>query len=96
MPYLPVFSVHNIENMEELNEQDFEAYQEDVEYLVGVLKDSFESDEARFYEDEMNETLYIELEGLQDYSQDEIEEIAGPILEELDLDFEEIILLPLK
>ena len=82
--------------MEELNEQDFEAYQKDVEYLVGVLKDCFESDEARYYQDDLNETLYIELEGLQDYAQNEIEEIAGPVLEELDLDFEEIILLPLK
>ncbi len=82
--------------MEELNEQDFEAYQQDVEYLVGVLKDSFESDEARYYEDDLNEVLYIELEGLHDYEQAEIEEIAGPVLEELDLDFEEIILLPLK
>ena len=82
--------------MSELNESDFEAYTEDVKYLVGILKDSFESDDARFYEDEMNETLYIELEGLDEYSEEEMLEIAGPILDELDLDFDEIILLPLK
>ncbi len=82
--------------MSELNESDFSAYQEDIKYLVEVLKESFESTDARFYEDEMNDILYIELEGLDEYPDDEILEIAEPVLEELDLDFEEIILLPLN
>jgi hypothetical protein len=45
---------------------------------------------------DQNNLLYIEIEGLQDYTDEEIEEIAGPILEELDLDFEEILLVPLS
>jgi hypothetical protein len=63
--------------------------------LVNTLKESFESDEARFFIDEQNEILYVKLEGLNDYSEEEIEEIAAPILSELDLDFEEIVILPL-
>ena len=82
--------------MSELNESDFNAFQEDIAYLVNALKESFESTEARYHEDEINDTLYIELEGLGDYSEDEIQEIAEPLLEELDLDFDEIVLLPLS
>jgi hypothetical protein len=78
------------------SEEEFEAWQEDVEYLVNVLKESFESTDARYNIDDMNEILYVELEGLQDYSDEEIVEIAEPILETLQLDFEDIVLLPLK
>lgn len=78
------------------NETQYEEWQKDVEYLVGILKESFESDEARYNLDELNEILYVELEGLEDYSDDEIIEIAEPILNEIELDFEDIVLLPLK
>lgn len=76
-------------------EIDYESYEEDLQFLIGTLKESFESTDAEFFVDDHNEILYIKLEGLQDYEEFEIEEIAGPILEELDMDFEEIILLPL-
>ena len=82
--------------MEENNESELEAWQEDVEYLVKVLKESFESTDARYSVDDLNEVLYVELEGLSDYSDEEILEIAEPILETLELDFEDIILLDLK
>ncbi len=82
--------------MAEPNETELEAWQEDVEYLVKILKQSFESLDASYYIDEMNDLLYVELEGLAEYPDEEIIEIAGPILEELDMDFEDIILLPLK
>jgi hypothetical protein len=82
--------------MDELNESEYEAWLEDVEYLVNILKESFESDDARYVLDEENDILYVELEGLQDYTEDEIIEIAEPILDTLELDFEDIILLPLK
>ena len=82
--------------MSELNESDYNAFQEDIAYLVNALKESFEATEVRYHEDEINDTLYIELEGLADYSETEIGEIAGPLLEELDLDFDEIILLPIS
>lgn len=70
-------------------------FEEDIKFLVQALQDSFEADVAQAKVDDHNNLLYIEIEGLQDYSDDEIEEIAGPILEELDLDFEEILLVPL-
>lgn len=82
--------------MEELNEKELEAWREDVEYLVQILKESFESTDAAYSIDEMNDTLYVELEGLDEYPDEEILEIAEPILEEIDLDFEDIILLPLS
>lgn len=81
--------------MPEQNEQEFDPFREDVDYLVKTLRESFESTHSRYFIDEQNETLYIKLEGLNDYSEQEIEEIAAPVLEIIDLDFEEIILLPL-
>ena len=75
-------------------EIEYESFEEDLKVLIQTLKDSFESSEAEFHIDDHNDTLYIKLEGLEEYSQDEIVEIAGPILEELDMDFEEIIFLP--
>jgi len=82
--------------MPDETEQEYQAWHEDIEYLVKILKESFESTDSSYYVDEMNEILYVELEGLDEYSEDEIVEIAGPVLEELDLDFEDIILLPLS
>jgi hypothetical protein len=81
--------------MAEPTEEELQEWLKDIEYLVEALKESFESTDARYSIDEMNDTLYIELEGLQDYSEEEIGEIAGPLLETIDLDFEDIILLPL-
>jgi hypothetical protein len=81
--------------MADSNESDFEAWQKDVEYLVQVLKESFESTDARYSVDDLNDVLYVELEGLDEYSDEEIVEIAEPILDTLELDFEDIILLPL-
>lgn len=75
-------------------EIEYESFEEDLKILIQTLKDSFESSKAEYHIDDHNDTLYIKLEGLDDYSQDEIVEIAGPILEELDMDFEEIIFLP--
>jgi hypothetical protein len=82
--------------MDGLEESEFEAWQEDVVFLVNTLREIFESTETRFYIDEMNDTLYVELEGLSDYEDEEIIELAEPVLSELDLDFEDIVLLPLK
>lgn len=81
--------------MSEPTEDELQAFIEDVEFLVKTLKESFEADEVQFFIDEQNEILYVKLEGLNDYTEEEIEEIASPVLDELDLDFEEIILLPL-
>jgi L-rhamnose mutarotase len=82
--------------MPDETEQEYQAWHEDIEYLVKILKECFESTDSSYYVDEINNILYVELEGLGDYSEDEIVEIAGPVLEELDLDFEDIMLLPLS
>jgi hypothetical protein len=83
--------------MSEQNEEEaLSAWQEDVEFLVNILKESFESTDVNYSVDEHNNVLYVELEGLQDYSDEEIIEIAEPIFETADLDFEDIILLPLS
>ncbi|MFU8812559.1 MAG: hypothetical protein ACNA78_06295 [Balneolaceae bacterium] len=82
--------------MAENSEQDAEAWQQDVEFLVHTLKESFDSAEARYSHDELNDTLFIELEGLEDYSEEEIIEIAEPILEVTELNVEDIILIPLS
>ncbi|MDZ7756225.1 hypothetical protein [Rhodohalobacter sp.] len=81
--------------MSEPTEDEIKAFIEDVEFLVNTLKEIFESSETQFFIDERNEILYVKLEGLNDYTEAEIEEIASPVLDELDLDFEEIIILPL-
>jgi hypothetical protein len=81
--------------MDERNESDFDEWEKDVEFLVYTLKESFESEQANYEYDEINDVLYIELEGLQEYSEDEIVEIAEPILDVSELNFEDIILLPI-
>ena len=81
--------------MSSSEEFDYQSYEEDLNILIRTLKDSFESTEAEYHVDEHNDTLYVKLEGLEDYSEAEIVEIAGPVLEELDMDFEEIIFLPM-
>lgn len=81
---------------EEAHESEFEAWHEDVTFLVNTLTDLFESSDSRFYVDEINNILYVELEGLNDYEDDEIIEVAEPVLSELDLDFEDVVLLPFK
>jgi len=82
--------------MPEENESDFQEWIKDVEYLVKILRESFESADARYNIDEMNDTLYVELEGLDEYTDEEIVEIAEPIFDIIDLNFEDIILLPMN
>lgn len=81
--------------MNNTEELDHQSYEEDLQFLIKTLKDSFESTDVQHFVDEHNDTLYVKLEGLEDYPDHEIEEIAEPIFELLDLDFEEIVLLPL-
>lgn len=81
--------------MTDPTEEEYQEWIKDVQYLVSTLKESFESAEASYTVDELNDTLYIELEGLGEYSDAEIEEIAGPVLEIIELEFEDIVLLPL-
>ena len=77
-------------------DSDLEAFEEDLRILIDALQESFEANQARYHIDEVHEALYIEIEGLDEYSEEEIQEIASPLLEELDLDFEEIYLVPFR
>lgn len=79
----------------DISDSDLDAFEEDIRFLIDALQESFEATEARYHIDEVHDALYIEIEGLEEYSEDEIQEIASPLLEELDLDFEEIYLVPL-
>ena len=81
--------------MDKNNQSELEEWEKDVQYLVDVLKESFESTDARYSVDDVNDILYVELEGLGDYSEEEIIEIAEPVLDIIELDFEDVILLPL-
>jgi len=81
--------------MSNIEETEHQSFEEDLQFLIKTLKESFESTDAQYFVDDHNDTLYVKLEGLDEYPEDEIEEIASPIFEILDLDFDEIILLPL-
>lgn len=73
---------------------DLQRFDEDIQQLVTTLAEVFKSEKSRWFLHEESDTLYIELDGLESISEDEIEALATPILDETELDFEEIILLP--
>lgn len=81
--------------MNNIEESEHESFEEDLKFLIKTLKESFESTDVQYFVDDHNDVLYVKLEGLDEYPEEEIEEIANPIFEFLDLDFEEIVLLPL-
>ncbi len=81
--------------MTEPAETDFEAEENDLELLIDTLRRCFGAEKARYYVDEQN-ALFVEIEGLDELSDQKITEVAAPVLEELDMDFDEILLLPLR
>ena len=82
--------------MSELTDEDYEAYEQDIEILVDTLRQCFLADKARYYVAGHRNTLFIEIEGLEELTEEEITDVAEPILDELDLDFDEISLVPLS
>lgn len=82
--------------MAELEDADYEAYEQDIELLVDTLRKCFNAEKARYNVVGHQNALFVEIEGLDELSPDEISEVAEPILDELDMDFDEINLLPLK
>lgn len=82
--------------MSQFTESDYEAYEEDLKLLVDTLRKCFNAEKARYYVAGHINTLFVEIEGLDQLSQEEISEVAEPVLEELDMDFDEITLLPLR
>lgn len=72
-----------------------EYFEGEIEELVAQLLEVFGDGDSRWHYEESSETLYIELESLKNKSGNVIEENAGPIFDACELEFEEIILLPL-
>jgi hypothetical protein len=77
---------------EDLSPENFES---DINQLIEALKKALGDGASRWHYDEHSEILYIELESLSGKSESEIENKAGSILDECEIEFEEIILLPL-
>jgi hypothetical protein len=75
-------------------EDDINLFDSEINELVNQLKSAFNSTQYRWFLHEQTDTLYVELSGLELLDDDYIEKIASPILDELELEFEEIILLP--
>ena len=82
--------------MTDQNETALHDFQEEIQALADALSEAFEAEETRFYYNDENEALYVEISGLDKLNETEIERIAEPILNDTDLDLEEIILLPLQ
>lgn len=81
--------------MADVEDPNYESYEHDVELLVDTLRKCFDSEKARYNVVGHQNTLFIEIEGLDQLDPDEISTVAEPILKELDMDFDEISLLPL-
>jgi len=82
--------------MADFEQADYEAYEQDIKLLVDTLRKCFNAQKARYSVIGHQNILYIEIEGLDELSPEEISEVAEPVLDELDMDFDEISLLPLK
>lgn len=82
--------------MAEISDEDYEAYKQDIEILVDTLRQCFLADKARYYIAGHRNILFIEIEGLDELTEAEVSEVAEPVLDELDLDFDEISLVPLR
>jgi len=74
---------------------DLDRFDEDVKKLVENLAGAFKADEYRHFIQETTDTLYVSIKGLEAFTEEEIQALAIPILDEIDLDFDEIILLPI-
>lgn len=82
--------------MTDFSEEDYEAYEQDLEILVDTLRKCFNAKKARYSVIGHQNALYIEIEGLDALTNEEIQEVAEPVFNELDMDFDEISLVPLK
>lgn len=72
-----------------------EDFETEISVLVDQLNEALGGGKSRWHYDEPSETLFIELEAILNTGSEEVEAVAGPYLDATELDFEEIILLPL-
>ncbi|MDZ7715782.1 MAG: hypothetical protein U5J95_06170 [Balneolaceae bacterium] len=82
--------------MSELTDQDYEDYEEDLKILTDTLRKCFNAEKARYYVAHNQDALFIEIDGLETLDNQTISEVAEEVFAELDLDFDEISLLPYK
>jgi hypothetical protein len=75
---------------------DLDRFENDIRGLSEALQRAFGATKVRWFNHEQSETLYIEIDGLENIADEDVERIAAPIIDESDLDFEEIILIPHK
>lgn len=75
-------------------DDDLTLFQNDINELVNQIQTAFNAEKSRWFLHEQTDTLYVEISRLDAISEEEIDALMTPIMDELELDFEEIILLP--
>ena len=73
-----------------------EDFQAEISDLVRTLQTVFKATSSRWFYEESSETLFVEIQGLEAFSEDEIAVLVEPVLDECELDLEEILLLPMQ
>ncbi len=75
-------------------DDDLTLFENDINELVSQIRTAFNAEKSRWFLHEQTDTLYVEISGIDSISEEEIDALMTPIMDELELDFEEIILLP--
>ncbi len=79
-----------------MEDQALDEFDKEISLLAQNMATAFETEKYRYHYQADSETLYLEIGGLDAFSEEQIGEIAEPILDNFDLDIEEILILPLK
>ena len=74
---------------------DLALFDQEINKLVEQIKSVLKAEKSRWYLHDQTDTLYVEISGMDNWSEDDIDALMTPIMHDLELDFEEIILLPL-
>ena len=74
---------------------DLALFDQEINNLVDLIKTAFKAEKSRWYLHDQTDTLYVEISGMDAWSEEDIDALMTPIMDDLELDFEEIILLPL-
>lgn len=74
-------------------DDDLTLFENDINELVLQIRTAFNAEKSRWFLHEQSDTLYVEISGIDSVSEEEIDALMTPIMDELELDFEEIILL---
>lgn len=77
-----------------MSTDDLTLFEKDINDLVDQIKTAFNAEKSRWFLHEQSDTLYVEISGIENFSDEDIDVMLTPIMDELELDFEEIILLP--